>query len=72
MSGFTIIYDLRDASAERKSHRDRSLWGKLYTDIHTVDNDHIALVFRPAGPRWARWEEVRKRWILDGEREAVA
>jgi hypothetical protein len=63
-AAFTVLYDLRDAEAWRKAHRDRSLWGKFYTDIHPLDNDHIALVFRPAGPRRARWEEVRRQWIV--------
>ena len=41
------VYDLRDPAARQAAHRHRGFWGKLYTDIHALDNDHIALVFRP-------------------------
>jgi hypothetical protein len=62
---FTIVYDLRDDRAWAQAHQDRHAWGKLYTDIHALDNDHVALTFRPApDPRWRKWEEVRKGWIL--------
>jgi hypothetical protein len=62
---FAILYDLRDPDAWACPRRHRGLWGKLYTEIHTVDNDHIVLHFRPApNPRWRPWEEVRKQWIL--------
>ena len=49
---FAIVYDLRDPNAWQVAHRHRGFWGKLYTDIHILDADHIALVFRPAGERW--------------------
>jgi hypothetical protein len=66
-AAFTIIYDLRGADAQRKAHSDRNLWGKLYTDIHALDNDHVALVFRSAGcEEWKAFEVTRKRWILEG------
>jgi hypothetical protein len=67
---FTMIYDLRDEEAWRKAHRDRSLWGKIYTDIHVLDNDHIILSFRSGGERWWKWEKVRQAWIL-GEGKAA-
>jgi hypothetical protein len=63
---FTILYDLRDAEAWARAHRHRNLWGKLYTDIHVLDNDHVLLTFRPApDPSWRAWEEVQKSWILE-------
>jgi hypothetical protein len=62
---FDVIYDLRNDFALRKAHRDRQFWGKLYTDIAVLDNDHIVLTFRPAGERWEKWETVRRRWILE-------
>jgi hypothetical protein len=58
------IHDLRDPDAWQAAHRHRGYWGKLYTDIYALDEDHGALVFRPApDERWRRWERVRLRWI---------
>jgi hypothetical protein len=62
---FVVVYDLQDPDAWTRAHRHRNFWGKLYTDIATLDNDHVALTFNPApGVRWRPWEEVRKTWIL--------
>lgn len=64
-AAFIKLYDLRDPAAWKQAHRDRALWGKLYTDIHVLDNDHVLLVFRAAeDSRWRAWEEVRRGWIL--------
>jgi hypothetical protein len=60
-----IVYDLRDPGAWHQAHAHRGMWGKLYTDVHTLDLDHIALVFRPGGERWRPWERERLRWILE-------
>jgi hypothetical protein len=66
------VYDLRDPAAQQAAHRHRGFWGKLYTEIHALDYDHVALVFRPApDERWRRWESVRLRWILE-DRGAAA
>jgi hypothetical protein len=60
-----IVYDLRRAGARKQAHRNRAMWGRLYTDIHTLDSDHIALVFRPApDASWREWEQVRSGLIL--------
>jgi hypothetical protein len=65
-AAFAIVYDLRDPAAWERAPLDRRFWGHLYTDIHALDNDHVALVFRPApDPRWQPWEEVRRSWILE-------
>ena len=70
--GFAIVYDLRDPDSWEAAHRHRALWGKLYTDIVSLDYDHIALVFRPAPDcRWRPWESVRLEWILK-DRDRVA
>ncbi len=62
------VYDLRDPDAWGQAHRHRGFWGKLYTDVHTLDLDHVALVFRPApDERWRAWEAVRLSWILEDE-----
>ena len=66
------VYDLRDPAAWRAAHRHRGFWGKLYTDIHYLDTDHVVLVFRPApDERWRAWEQVRLEWILE-DRERAA
>jgi hypothetical protein len=67
-----VLYDLRDPDAWQTARRHHALWGKLYTDIHALDYDHIALVFRSAGERWRPWELVRLSWILDEDLEARA
>lgn len=60
------VYDLRDLAARQAAHRHRAFWGKLYTEIHALDYDHVALVFRPApDERWRRWERVRLGWIIE-------
>ncbi len=68
---FVLVYDLGDPAAGQRAHRDRRYWGRLYTDIYTLDNDHIVLAFRSAGERWLAWEAVRKGWILGREGAAA-
>jgi hypothetical protein len=71
--GFAIVYDLSDPGGFPAARRHRCLWGRLYTDIVTLDLDHIALVFRPApDERWRPWELVRLSWILGEDLEARA
>jgi hypothetical protein len=66
-----FVYDLSDPDAWEAAHCHRGFWGKLYTDIHPLDYDHVALVFRSSGERWRAWERVRLEWILK-DRERVA
>ena len=67
------VYDLRNPDAWRAAHRHRGYWGKLYTDIHGLDDDHVVLVFRPdPHERWRTWEGVRLRWHLDEDLESEA
>ena len=66
-----VVYDLRAPVQWQAARRHRCLWGRLYTDIHALDYDHIALVFRSGGERWQAWERVRLEWILE-DRERVA
>ncbi len=67
------VYDLRDPAAWQSAHRHRGFWGKLYTDVHALDNDHVVLIFRPApDERWRPWESARLRWILGQRRQSEA
>jgi hypothetical protein len=60
------VYDLSDPAGWQAARRHRGFWGVLYTEIHTLDTDHVALVFRPApDERWRAWERVRLQWILE-------
>lgn len=61
-----IVYDLRAPDQWQAAQRHRSYWGTLYTDIHALGYDHVALVFRPSSdPRWRPWEAVRQSRILE-------
>ncbi len=68
---FAIVYDLRDAGAWERVRLHRGMWGKLYTDVHTLDTEHVVLVFRPGGERWRAWERERLRWIIEDEAAAA-
>jgi hypothetical protein len=72
ISALVVVYDLRDPIAWQAAHRHRALWGKLYTDIHALGYDHVALVFRSGGERWQAWELVRLSWIFSEDLEARA
>jgi hypothetical protein len=68
-----VVYDLRDPDAWQAARRHRDMWGKLYTDIHALNYDHVALAFRPApNQRWRAWELVRLSWILNEDLEGRA
>jgi hypothetical protein len=60
----TVVYDLRAPDAWSEACRHGRIWGRLYTEIHTLDAAHIALVFRPApNVSWRAWQAERLRWI---------
>ena len=68
-----IVYALRHPQGWETACDHGRTWGRLYTDIHTLDDDHIAVVFWPAPDgRWRPWERVRRRWILEGRQERAA
>jgi hypothetical protein len=60
-----VLYDLRDPDSLEQAKRHRRTWGLLYTEATLLDEDHVALTFRSAGPLWSAWEAVRLGWILD-------
>jgi len=64
LAEFFLIYDLRDPAAGPHAHRARQYWGRLYTDVYTLDNVHIILAFRSGGERWKPWEARRRERIL--------
>ena len=43
------VYDLSDPQAWEQAGRDRAAWGKSLSVIHRLDNDHIAIEFKPRG-----------------------
>ena len=60
----TIVYDLAVPGAWDAACQHAELWGRLYTDIHTLDADHIAVSFHAAPDRrWQVWEAERLRWL---------
>ena len=61
-----VIFDLRDPGAQTKARRCRALWGRRFSDITVLDNDHVALTFRPSPnrERWETWEWGRMAWVL--------
>jgi len=60
-----VVYDLRYPDAWQLALEHGQMWGRLYADIHPLDSDHIAVVFRSGGERWRDWEELRLDWILE-------
>jgi hypothetical protein len=68
-----VVYSLQASDGWEDARRHGRIWGRLYTSIHQLDEDHIALMFRPADDeRWRDWEAERKRWILEEILEELA
>lgn len=44
-----VVYDLRDPAQWSGARRDREAWGRERSEIHTLDNDHVAIEFRLGG-----------------------
>lgn len=44
-----VVFDLREPGAAEQLHRQRAAW-QAYSDIEVLDEDHFALIVRPA---WA-------------------
>jgi hypothetical protein len=43
------VYDLRDPRAQEQASSDQDTWGRQSTEIHIIDNDHVAIEFKPRG-----------------------
>lgn len=43
------IYDLRDPKAWEQAREDREAWGRELSVVHTLDRDHVLIVFHPRG-----------------------
>ena len=48
-TGIVVVYDLREPGSWEQARDERAAWGKELTKIHTLDNNHVAIVFGPAG-----------------------
>jgi hypothetical protein len=46
-TGIVLVYDLREPDSWEHAREDRGAWGKELTDIYTLDNDHVIIVFKP-------------------------
>lgn len=44
-----VVYDLRDPAQWTGARRDREAWGRERSEIHPLDNDHVAIEFRAGG-----------------------
>jgi hypothetical protein len=65
-----VVYDLGDPDAWQAAHRHRNYWGKTHTRVHYLEENVVALVFRPAPDEgWRSWELVRLSWILNQDFE---
>lgn len=47
--GMIVVYDLRDPDQWAGARRDREAWGRERSEIYALDNDHVAVEFRPGG-----------------------
>jgi hypothetical protein len=46
-SGQVTVYDLSDPRAAEQASTDLDAWGRQWTEIHTLDNAHVAIAFKP-------------------------
>ena len=44
-----VLYDLRDPEVWEKAARERRSWGRSRAVIHVLDDDHVAIEFKPGG-----------------------
>ncbi len=46
-----VVYDLRDPDQWERAREDREAWGRGFSEVHTLDTDHILIEFGPGGGR---------------------
>jgi hypothetical protein len=44
-----VVYDLRDPDQWEQARQDREAWGKALATVHTLDPDHVLIMFHPGG-----------------------
>ena len=44
-----VAYDLRDPDQWEQARQDREAWGKALATVHTLDPDHVLIMFHPGG-----------------------
>jgi hypothetical protein len=44
-----VAYDLRDPDQWEQARQDREAWGKARSTVHTLDPDHVLIMFHPGG-----------------------
>ena len=49
-SARVTVYDLRDPEAWAQASADRDAWGRDWSEIHPLDNNHVAIAFKSRGP----------------------
>jgi hypothetical protein len=48
-TGIVVVYDLGEPGSWEQACEDRAAWGKELTEIHTLNNNHVAIEFKPGG-----------------------
>ncbi len=48
-TGIMVVYELEEPDSSEQAREDRAAQGKELTEIHTLGNNHVAIVFKPSG-----------------------
>ena len=48
-SALLVLYRLDDPEAWDRARRERAAWGRDYTRIHTLGDDHVVVELLPGG-----------------------
>lgn len=44
-----IVFDLRDPDQWRRADAIRNAWSQRQREVHSLDEDHVALILKPGG-----------------------
>jgi hypothetical protein len=44
-----VVYDLRDPGQWEQARQDREAWGRGFSEVYSLDCDHVLIIFRPGG-----------------------